>query len=154
MDRKAIALVLATSLAVPAEGIRLSWYADPVGLPTVCFGHTGDVDKAKRYSLDECRALLTQDMTLALNIVDACAPGLPPQTLAAFADAAFNIGPKIACDQSKSTAARMLAAKDYRGACLELPKWDKARVAGVMVTLPGLTKRRAAEKELCLQGLQ
>lgn len=154
VDRKAVALALATALAVPMEGIRQVWYYDPIGLPTVCMGHTGpDIDKTKRYSLDECKALLNKDMLHALNVVDACAPGLPPQTLAAFADAAYNIGPSIACDQARSTAARKLAAKDYRGACLELTRWDKARVGGVMVPLPGLTKRRALERELCLQGL-
>jgi GH24 family phage-related lysozyme (muramidase) len=32
---------------------------------------------------------------------------------------------------------------------MSLPK----NKAGVMVALPGLTKRRAAEKELCLRGV-
>jgi len=147
VDRKALALTLATALAVPAEGLRQVWYFDPPGIPTVCFGHTGpDIDKTKRYSLDECKALLNKDMLYALNVVDACAPGLPPQTLAAFTDAAYNIGPKIACDKSKSTAARLLAAKDYQGACEQLPRWDKSVIAGIAVRLPGLTKRRALER--------
>jgi GH24 family phage-related lysozyme (muramidase) len=52
-----------------------------------------------------------------------------------------------------STAARYLRAGKLKEACNELPKWDKARVAGVLVSLPGLTKRRALEKETCLQGI-
>jgi len=151
---RVIALALATAIAVPAEGLRQKWYADPVGLPTVCFGHTGpDIVNTKTYSLDECKALLNKDMLHAINIVDNCVPGLPPQMLAAFGDAVFNAGPTIACNQSKSTAARYLAARDYRAACNELPRWDKARLAGVLVALPGLTKRREAEKQLCLSGL-
>jgi len=152
-NRKAIALTLATALAVPAEGLRQVWYYDPPGIPTVCFGHTGNVDKTKVYSLAECKALMDKDMLDAIDAVDKCAPGLPPQTLAAFADAAYNMGPTIACDTGKSTAARMLKAGDYRGACNQLPRWDKARVGGLMVALPGLTKRRALEKTLCLEGL-
>ena len=41
--RKAIALTLATALAVPAEGLRQYAYKDPVGLPTMCFGSTAGV---------------------------------------------------------------------------------------------------------------
>ena len=155
MDRKAVALALAAALAVPAEGLRQVMYFDPIGLPTVCFGHTGpDIDKTKRYSLDECKALLDKDMRYALNTVDGCVPGLPPQTLAAFADAAYNLGPAIACDQSRSTAARLLAAGKLREACEQLPRWRFAKVGGVSVELPGLVKRRYAERELCLQGVQ
>jgi len=154
-QRKALALSLATAIAVPAEGLRRTFYYDPPGIPTVCFGHTGpDVDKTKVYSLDECKALLTKDMTYALNAVDRCAPNLPPEALAAFADAAYNLGPAIACDTTKSTAARLLRAGDVRGACLQLPRWNRAKVAGVAVELPGLTKRRAAEQALCLKGLE
>ena len=47
----------------------------------------------------------------------------------------------------------MLKAKDYAGACNQLPRWDKAKVAGVMINLRGLTKRRALERDTCLQGL-
>ncbi len=152
-QRKAAALALASAIAIPAEGLRRTYYYDPPGILTVCYGHTGDVDKTKRYSLDECKALLNKDMTHALNTVDRCAPGLPVQTLAAFADAAYNLGPAIACDTRKSTAARMLQAGDVRGACMQLPRWNKARVLGAAVELPGLTKRRSAEKELCLKGI-
>lgn len=154
-QRKAAALALASAIAIPAEGLR-QWAYDDIANPTlltVCYGHTGNVDKTKVYSLDECKALLDKDMTHALNTVDRCAPGLPVQTLAAFADAAYNLGPAIACDTRKSTAARMLQAGDVRGACMQLPRWNKARVLGAAVELPGLTKRRSAEKELCLKGI-
>jgi GH24 family phage-related lysozyme (muramidase) len=152
VDRKALALVLATALAVPAEGLRQKWYADPPGIPTVCFGHTGDVDKTKVYSIAECKALLDKDMLDALNTVDRCQPGLPPQVLAAFTDAVYNMGQTIACDRHRSTAARLLAEHQFRAACEQLPRWHKARIAGVMVALPGLIKRRALERDLCLQG--
>ena len=155
-DNKRLAAAIATAIgiAAPAEGLRQVVYYDPPGIPTVCFGHTGpDVDKTRTYSLAECKALLTKDMTHAIETVDRCVPGLPPQALAAFGDAAFNLGPAIACDPAKSTAARLLRAGDVRGACLQLPRWNKARVLGTTVELPGLTKRRALERDLCLSGL-
>ena len=152
-QRKAAAAVLATAIAVPAEGLRQKAYFDPPGILTVCYGHTGQVDKAKTYSLTECKALLSKDMTDAIDAVDKCQPGLPTPVLAAFGDAVYNLGPRIACDVRQSTAARKLKAGDIAGACTELSKWDKAIVAGFMVPLPGLTKRRAAERALCLQGV-
>lgn len=149
-DKRLIVLALATGLAIPAEGLRQYAYRDPVGILTTCHGTTGpDVVANKFYSLDQCKALLNRDMLQAVLYVEQCAPGAPAQVTAAFADAVYNIGPKVACDTANSTAARKLTARDWIGACRELPKWDKARVGGVLVALPGLTKRRAKEMALC-----
>ena len=150
--RRTAAASLAVAIAIPAEGLRQWAYYDPPGILTVCYGSTTDVQKGKKYSLDECKARLDDDMRAAIATVDACAPGLPVPVLAAFGDAVYNIGPKIACDTTHSTAARLLKAGDLAGACQQLPRWDKASVGGVMVSLPGLTKRRAKEMDLCLEG--
>lgn len=153
--RLAVAAALATAIAVPAEGLR-QWAYDDIAEPTlltVCYGHTGgDVKKGVKYSMDECKALLSKDMLTAMEAVDRCHPNLPVPVLAAFGDAVYNMGPTIACNKEKSYAARHLYAGNYAAACNELPKWNKARVAGVLVALPGLTKRRAAEQALCLEG--
>ena len=151
--RKAIALALATAIAVPMEGTRQWAYRDSTGLPTICMGSTKGVKMGDFKTVPECKALLTKEMTDVIEAVDRCRPGLPPEVLAAFADAAYNIGEHVACDSTRSTAARRLAAGDIAGACHELPKWDKARVAGVMIALPGLTKRRVMEMDLCLMGV-
>ena len=149
--RGGIVLALAAALAIPAEGLRQKVYLDPPGILTVCRGHTGpDIEKGRTYSLAECDAFLDADMRKAIDIVERCVPGLPDNVLAAFSDATFNIGSTIACNTAKSTAARMLKAGDIAGACKQLPRWSKANIAGVMVTLPGLAKRRAAEEALCL----
>ena len=92
----------------------------------------------------------TDDMRTAIDIVERCAPGLPEKPLAAFADATFNLGSRLVCDTKNSTAARLLKAGDIPGACRQLPRWNRATVAGQSVVLPGLTKRRQAEMELCL----
>jgi lysozyme len=157
IDRKrqvALATAIATALAIPAEGLRRVAYFDPPGILTACRGHTGpDVVKGKVYSLAQCDQWMTDDMRKAVAAVERCVPGLPVNVLAAFSDAAFNIGPKIACSPAQSTAARMLRAGDYAGACNQLPRWNKANFAGVMLPLPGLTTRRAAERSICLDGL-
>jgi lysozyme len=152
-QRTATALAIATALAVPAEGLRQYAYYDPPGILSVCYGYTSAVVIGKKYSLDECKALLQKDMLDAIKTVDTCHKGLPIPVLAAFSDAVYNIGPSIACDPNKSTASRRLATGDFKGACTELPRWNRSTIGGVKVALPGLTKRRAAEQELCLTGV-
>lgn len=153
-QKRAVAAALATVIAVPCEGLRQIAYYDPPGILTVCRGHTGpEVEKNKKYSLAECDQFMTDDMRQAVAIVDQCVPGLPVEVLAAFGDAVFNLGPTIACDTHQSTAARKLKTKDIAGACNELPRWNKARIAGVKVVLPGLTTRREKERALCLTAV-
>lgn len=149
--RIAAATALATAIAIPAEGLRQWAYLDPPGILTVCYGHTGGVVKGRKYSLAECKQYLSEDMSRAVNSVESCVPGLPENVLAAFSDAAFNIGPRVACDTDTSTAARLLKAGRITEACQQLPRWNRAKVAGVSVPLPGLTKRRKTEMELCLK---
>lgn len=146
------AAAIAAALAIPAEGLRQVAYRDPVGIPTLCFGSTKGVRMGDTATVEQCREMLTREMLEAVDVVDKCQPGLPLEVLAAFADAAYNVGPTIACDTGRSTAARLLAARRFAEACEQLLRWDKARVGGVMVTLPGLTRRRAAERDVCLRG--
>lgn len=145
--RRTAAASLAVAIAIPAEGLRQWAYYDPPGILTVCYGSTTNVVNGKKYSIDECKARLAADMLKAVEQVERCHPGLPSNVWVAFSDATYNLGPVVACN---STASRYLAAGNYTAACNELLKWDKARIAGQMVALPGLTKRRKTERELCL----
>lgn len=148
--RLSVAVALATSIAIPAEGVRQWAYSDPVGILTVCYGTTGkDVVKGRYYSLPECKGFLDRDMLDAVDTVERCHPGLPEPVLAAFGDAVYNMGPAVACN---STASRLLDAGEIQSACRQLPRWNKASVAGVMVALPGLTTRRNKEMALCLSA--
>lgn len=148
------ATTIATSLAVVAEGVRHFAYYDPPGVLTVCYGHTGsDVVKNKHYPMEECQRLLSDDMRIAVSQVAKCVPNAPEGVLAAFSDAVFNLGPTIACNPKKSTAARYLQQGKWAEACNELPRWNKASMAGAFIALPGLTKRRQAEMQICLGDL-
>ena len=148
-------VAIAIAIAIPAEGIRQVAYgdiADPK-LLTVCYGSTTNVEAGKTYSLAECRARLDADMLAAVETVERCAPGMGDNQIAAFADAVYNGGSKIVCNLKKSTAARLLKAGKIAEACMQLPRWNKARIAGVSVALPGLTQRRNADMQLCMRGL-
>lgn len=152
--RVAAAAAIAVALAIPAEGLRTVAYRDPVGIPTICFGSTKGVRMDDRATVEQCHQLLTEEMREKVETVDRCRPGLPVGVLAAFSDAAYNIGPHVACDSTRSTAARLLEAGQLEAACRQLPRWNKARVAGVLVELPGLTKRRAENMRVCLDGVR
>ena len=149
-DNKAAALAIATALVAPLEGLRQFAYYDPPGIPTICFGSTKGVKMGDFRTVPECKALLTKEMTDVIDKVDRCVPGLPTNALAAFSSAAYNLGPRVACDTGYSTAARLLKAGYIREACRELPRWNKTTVMGIKVVLPGLTTRRGMERDLCL----
>ena len=147
--RYAMVAAAAASLAAGFEGLRQYAYYDPRpgdAILTVCYGSTTQVEKGKKYSLEECKARLESDMAEAIAAVERCHPGLPDNVLIAFSDAVYNIGPKVACN---STASKYLAQKNYEAACKELPKWNKSNG----VVLPGLTRRRNAEMAICLEGV-
>ena len=149
MDRKQKLVAIASVAAVLAaghEGLRQYAYNDPIpGDPilTVCYGSTTQVERGKRYSLEECKQRLDADMLEAVTAVERCHPNLPDNVLIAFADAVYNIGPKVACN---STASKYLSQGNYTAACNELPKWNKSNG----VVLKGLTRRREEERKICL----
>lgn len=153
MSRLSNIAIAAVVIAIPAEGLRQVAYYDPPGILTVCYGSTTNVIPNKVYSLAECRARLDADILTAVVAVDKCVPNAPDSVVVAFSDAVYNLGPRIACNTERSTAARKLKERDWVGACNELPKWNKAQIGVAMVALPGLTKRREAERQLCLKGL-
>lgn len=148
--RTASAAAIAMALAGGYEGVQYVAYLDPVGVPTICFGSTRGVKIGDTATVAECKAKFTVEMQAAVDAVERCVPGLPVNVLAAFGSAVYNLGPRIACETKSSTAARMLKAGKFMEACAQLPRWNKATLFGVgLIELPGLTLRRAAERELC-----
>lgn len=146
----AAAVVAAAAIAVPAEGIRQWAYEDAgKGVLTVCYGSTTSVDPGRKYSLAECRARLDRDMNAAIAHVERCVPGLPEHQLAALGDAVYNLGPDVVCDTARSSVARLAQAGRVEEACDALLKWNKVKKAGMFIELPGLTKRRHHERDVC-----
>lgn len=140
-------LAMAVSVVGYFEGRELIGYVDPVGIPTVCYGHTASAKVGQARSAAECEALLQQDLGKALTAVDHQLPDLPPATRAALGSFVYNVG---AGAFQSSTLLRKAKAGDMIGACNELPRWV---YAGGRV-LNGLVRRREAEQELCLEGLR
>lgn len=120
-------------------------YLDPVGIPTVCAGHTKTVvrkDVGKTFTEAQCAALLKADTTSAQ--ADVARLVKVPVTQAqydALVSFTFNVGGGAL---GSSTLLRKLNAGDCYGAAAEFPRWNKAKGR----VLNGLTARRAWERSI------
>lgn len=147
---RALGLAAALSIVAGYEGLRNYAYVDPVGVWTICYGHTAGVRPGDYKPTGECQALLGEEYLRAVEQVQRCVwTPLTVGQLAAFADLVYNIGPYTVCDARRSTLARHLRAGHPLAACAELTRWIKGRVAGVLVTLPGLVRRRTEFRAIC-----
>ena len=149
---KLIALIgaAAAAILVPTvgrwEGKSNDPYRDIAGIYTVCYGETRVA--MRRYSDAECSTMLSD------GLADFAAPVLRrnptlrgrPNQLAAAVSLTYNIGGGA---YARSSVARHFSAGQWRQGCDAFLHWNRA--GGRVVN--GLTRRREAERLLCLKGL-
>lgn len=129
-------------------------YRDIAGVPTACDGIIDGVRMGQTYTETQCTGLLTKALLVHAEGVMTCTPGLSltvprrDNVRAAAVSLAYNVGIANWC---ASTARRRLDAGDVRGACDAFLLWNKARVAGQLRVVAGLTARRTRERALCLK---
>jgi lysozyme len=140
------AAVMLLALVGTWEGKRNDPYKDIVGVWTVCYGETRVA--MRRYTNAECEDMLANGITDFAEPVLRRNPELAgrPHQLAAATSLAYNIG---AANYRRSTTARLFSARQWRGACDAILRWNRA--GGRVIN--GLTRRREAERKLCLTGL-
>lgn len=125
------------------EGVVLRGYKDPIGIVTACAGHTKTAVLGRPYSREECENLLADDLIEHAVGVNKCVTApLTAGQRAAFVSFAYNVGTSAFC---RSTMAKKANRGDLAGACAELSKWTYAGGR----QLPGLVKRREAERAIC-----
>ena len=132
------AVALAVPLVQKYEGTVLRSYRDPVNVLTSCTGQT--------FTREQCEEMLYKDLAKHADALSCVRAPLTDAQRAAFLSFAFNVGDDAFC---RSTLVRKANAGDMDGACAELSRWTYA--GGKQ--LPGLVKRRAAERQLCERGL-
>ena len=143
----AAAAALAVSAVAFYEGTVQRTYRDPIGIITACTGHTGpELQMGQTFTREQCDDMLAKDLLQHAAALDCIKTPLADGQKAAFLSFAFNVGNGAFCG---STLARKANAGDMRGACAELSRWT---LAGGR-ELPGLVKRRAAERALCERDL-
>ena len=143
----------AVALLVPEvqkwEGREHRAYRDIVGVWTICDGDTKNVHAGQVATDAECDKRLERQLIAHARPVMECVPRLTkdrPYQLAASASLAYNIGVSAFC---RSTVARKFNRGDWRGGCDAILMWDRAGGRKVR----GLTRRRQAERAICLRGL-
>ena len=125
------------------EGFRSDAYNDGVGVTTIGFGSTAGVKPGDRITVERALVTALADATRHGEEIKKCIKVPLYQTeFDAYSSFAYNVGTGAFCG---STLLKKLNSGDYPGACAELSRWVKA---GGKV-LPGLVKRRAAERKLC-----
>lgn len=129
------------------EGLRLTAYRDPVGILTIGYGHTGpDVRPGQQISRRKALQLLRKDAGIAAAAVHGRVKvALNQAQFDALVSFTYNVGTG---GFASSTLLQRLNAGRYRAAADQLLQWDKAGGS----TLPGLTRRRAAERRVFLHG--
>lgn len=139
---------LATGVVSQFEGRELRAYQDIVGVWTICDGETKRVKRGDTATAAQCDTMLARNLVIYEQGLDRClTAAVPGKAKVAFLSWTYNVGVGAACG---STLVRRANAGDVRGSCDELLKWNRA--GGRVVN--GLTKRRQAERELCLEGLR
>ena len=125
-----------------AEGLRLSAYLCPAGIPTIGYGHTKGVKLGDTCTKEQAEKWLENDFFTAKQEVKAVVKvPLRENQLDALASFVFNLGVR---KLTQSTLLKKLNAGDYSGAAAEFDKW----VFAGKVKLNGLVKRRASERQL------
>ncbi|MBP1132635.1 lysozyme [Serratia sp. PL17] len=129
------------------ESLRLAAYPDPGtgGKPwTIGWGHTKGVKQGDRITQEQAEQFLSDDLAVfELTVNSAIKRPMTQNQFDAMVSLAFNIGGSAFAG---STLVKKFNAGDANGAADEFPKWKNS---GGKV-MPGLVKRRAAEREMFL----
>lgn len=127
------------------EGLRLKVYKDQVGLNTVGWGHRTDLPVGHPITMSQARAWLSEDLEkFQKGVSDLVKIKLTDNQFSTLVSFTYNLG---------LTALRVshLLTELNKGnldkAAAEIPKWCHE---GIKV-IPGLVRRREAEKELFLK---
>ena len=137
----------AIDLVKASEGLRLEAYQDAGGVWTIGYGHTRDVQPGDVVTQQQADDFLQADLAEAADGVNALVKvPLTQGQFDALCDFVFNLGEH---DLERSTLLRLLNAGNYQAAANQFRVWvmDRGEV------LPGLVNRRAAERDLFVNGV-
>ena len=141
---------LCTTLLKQFEGFRASPYLDSVGVPTIGYGTIqypgGEAVQMSDPAITEPQGIQFLDYQLSLKSQVIAPRFQRPVSLhqgAAMLSLTYNIGSGAF---GTSSVLRKFNAGDIAGAADAFLLWDKGTVDGQLVVIPGLLKRRQAER--------
>ena len=144
---------IAVNLIKEFEGFKDYAYIDTDGTPVIGYGLSRIDDQpvriGDRISPKEAEIALNSHLQEIHQELDQLVKvNLSEQQLSALASISFNVG---IGSIKESTLIRKINEEDYAGAANEFLRWDKANQGGRLVQMPGLTRRRHAERQLFLE---
>lgn len=143
-------ITLACAQIKPWEGLWLTAKVDRIGTGrpvTACYGETVGVKLGQKFTKEQCDEMLAKRVPqYAADIASCIHVKISDKTRAALVSFAYNVGPAAACG---STAFKQINAGNIRKGCDALMNWTKAQGKFVQ----GLANRRAAERRLCIEGI-
>ena len=133
------------------EGLRLNAYKCPVGVWTIGWGHTKGVAKGMTCTKEQAEEWLRSDVAaVAREVGVLVSVPLYPSMTDALVSFVFNL--RNGVEQFRnSTMRRLLNYGAYEDAAAQFPRWVYGTVNGRKEKLPGLIRRRNAEKALFLR---
>jgi lysozyme len=139
----------------PIKNGKVQPYICPAGYWTIGYGSRFLEDGSEcnahtpSRTLQEADALLSRTLiTYERAVTKHVKVKLTENQFSALVAFVYNLGE---ANFAASTLLKKLNAGDYQGAAHQFMVWDKAKVKGVLTSLPGLTRRRKAEMALFLK---
>lgn len=130
------------------EGRYLQAYRCPAGIPTIGVGHTHGVRMGDTCSVEQADVWLTEDLQDAEAAVNTLVKvPLTQEQFDALVSFAFNLGRTALAE---STLLILVNKGSFKAAAEQFDRWVYSKGK----KLPGLVRRRAAEKALFLDGLR
>ncbi|WP_430229956.1 glycoside hydrolase family protein [Nitrosomonas communis] len=149
------------------EGYRGNSYDDGVGVQTIGFGTTQGVKPGSKTDPVRAMGMLLRDATAITEEIARCIGDVPlyQHEADAFVSMAYNLGATAICTSSIPKLLNQ-DPPDYLGACKKILEFNKAKMlvkevkiidgqevvtwVRKKVPIPGLTKRRQQEYEMCM----
>ena len=128
------------------EGLRLAAYKCSANVPSIGWGTTKGVKMGDTITREEADRLLCEDaQRFADHIAALVKVPLNQNQADALVSFVYNVGPAAF---GKSTMLKLINQGLFDDAALQFVRWNKANGE----PLPGLTRRRIAERELFLRA--
>lgn len=130
------------------EGFSPIPYEDIAGIWTIGIGHR--IMPGEHYTTltqDQAVELLLEDLKWRQDAVSQCLGDckVNQNQFDALVCFVYNLGGKSLLD---STLLKDIKLGNFANGANEFMRWNKARVKGILVEVPGLTRRREAERKL------
>ena len=138
------------------EGEYLNAYLDPVGIPTIGYGTIFNYDENRPVKMGDkitkdtaIRFLRTECDKIIPQIKKLVKVPINQNQLDALTSFVYNVG--IGALKGSTLLRLLNEGKPKQEVAEQFLRWNKAtNPQGVLITLPGLTRRRKAEKDLFL----